>query len=100
MFRYEYPEAPFNIKMVSYQYRKSHFGYKMVVRSSYLHNGISYTGKMSYLYWIRAQVIFLAKVFVKYIDPYFADVRLMEYIWWQNLTSDKGPLLLTWFNFN
>ena len=27
-------------------------------RSSYLHNGISYTGKMSSLYWIMAQVIF------------------------------------------
>ena len=44
----------FNIKMSSYQYRKSHCGDKTVVRSSYLHNGISYTGKMSSLYWIRA----------------------------------------------
>ena len=44
----------FNIKMSSYQYRKSHYGDKMVVRSSYIHNGISYTGKMSSLYWIRA----------------------------------------------
>ena len=35
--------------------RKSHCGDKTVVRSSYLHNGISYTGKMSSLYWIRAQ---------------------------------------------
>ena len=33
----------FNIKMTSYQYRKSHCGDKTVVRSSYLHNGISYT---------------------------------------------------------
>ena len=45
----------FNIKMHSYQYRKSHSGDKTVVRSSYLHNGISYIGKMSSLYWIRAQ---------------------------------------------
>ena len=44
--------------MSSYQYRKSHCGDKMVVRSSYLHNGISYTGKMSSLYWIRAQRVF------------------------------------------
>ena len=43
----------FNIKMSSYQYRKSHCGDKTVVRSSYLHNGISYTGKMTSLYWIR-----------------------------------------------
>ena len=41
----------FNIKMSSYQYRKSHCGDKTVVRSSYLHNGISYAGKMSSLYW-------------------------------------------------
>ena len=46
----------FNIKKSSYQYRKSHCGDKTVVRSSYLHNGISYTGKMSSLYWIGAQV--------------------------------------------
>ena len=35
----------FNMKMSSYQYRKSHCGDKTVVRSSYLHNGNSYTGK-------------------------------------------------------
>ena len=45
----------FNIKMAYYQYRKSHCGDKTVVRSSYLPNGISYTGKMTSLYWIRAQ---------------------------------------------
>ena len=27
----------------------------MILRPSYLHNGISYTGKMTSLYWIRAQ---------------------------------------------
>ena len=46
------PGPRFNIKMSSYQYRKSHCGDKTVVRSSYLHNGISYTGNMSSLYWI------------------------------------------------
>ena len=45
------PGPWFNIKMPSYQYRKSHCGDKTVVRSSYLHNGISYTGKMASLYW-------------------------------------------------
>ena len=43
--------------MQSYQYRKSHCGDKTVVRSSYLHNGISYIGKMTSLYWIRAQLL-------------------------------------------
>ena len=47
----------FNIKMSSYQYRKSHCGDKTVIRSSYIHNGISYTGKMLSLYWIRTQVL-------------------------------------------
>ena len=47
------PGPWFNIKMLSYQYRKSHCGDKTVVRSSYLHNGISHTGKMVSLYWIR-----------------------------------------------
>ena len=38
------PGPWFNIKMSSYQYRKSHCGDKTIVRSSYLHKGISYTG--------------------------------------------------------
>ena len=41
------PGPWFNKKMSSYQYRKSHCGDNTVVRSSYLHNGISYTGKTS-----------------------------------------------------
>ena len=41
----------FNIKISSYQYRKSYCRDKTVIRSSYLHNGISYTGKMASLYW-------------------------------------------------
>ena len=44
----------FNIKMPSYQYRKSWCGEKMILRPSYLHNGISHNGKMISLYWIRA----------------------------------------------
>ena len=48
------PRPRFNIKMISYQYRKSHCGDKTMLRPSYLHNAISYTGKMTSLYWIRA----------------------------------------------
>ena len=47
----------FNIKMLSYQNRKYHCGDKTVVRSSYLHIGISYTGETVSLYWIVARVI-------------------------------------------
>ena len=39
------PGARFNMKTTSYQYRKSHCGDKTVLISSYLLNGISYTGK-------------------------------------------------------
>ena len=46
----------FNKKMPSYQYRKSHCGDKAVISPSSLHNGISYTGKITCLYWIRALV--------------------------------------------
>ena len=46
-FSMKRPGPRFNIKMSSYQYRKSHCGDKTVVRSSYLHSGISYTGKMA-----------------------------------------------------
>ena len=49
------PSGPrFNIKMTSYWYRKSHCGDKTILRPSYLHNGISYTGKTTSLYWIGA----------------------------------------------
>ena len=50
-----WPGPRFNIKMSSYQDRKSHCGDKTIFRPSDLHNGISYTGKMTSLYWIRAQ---------------------------------------------
>ena len=48
--------------MSSYQYRKSHCGDKTILRPSYLHNGISYTGKMTSLYWIGAQENMAKKV--------------------------------------
>ena len=53
-----WPGPWFNIKMLSYQYRKSHCGDKTILRPSYLHNGISYTGKMTSLYWIRYQSLY------------------------------------------
>ena len=47
----------FNIKMSPYQYNKCHCGDKMGVRSSYLHNGISYTSKMTSLYWFSPLLV-------------------------------------------
>ena len=49
------PGPWFNIKMLSYQYMKSHCGDKTILRPSYLHNGISYTGKTTSLYWTKSQ---------------------------------------------
>ena len=53
------PGGQFKIKMPSYQYRKSHYGDKAILRLSYLHNGISYTGKMTPSYWIVPWGLFL-----------------------------------------
>ena len=61
--QFEWPGPWFNIKMTSYQYRKSHCGDKTIWRPSYLHNGISHTGKMPSLYWIRAQIDFDRLIF-------------------------------------
>ena len=49
-----HPGSWLNIKMTSHQYRKSHCCDKTILQPSYLHNGISYTGKTTSLYWIRA----------------------------------------------
>ena len=40
--------------MPTYQYSKSHCGDKTILRPSYLHNRISYTGKPTSLCWYRA----------------------------------------------
>ena len=76
--------------MSSYQWRKSHCGDKTVVRSSYLHNEISYTGKMSYLYSIRAQAalttqdiqpkIILNSHLLKF-DSYRAPIAVVKLFW-------------------
>ena len=51
----------FNTKIKPYQYRISHCGDKTILRPSYLHNEISYTGKMPCLYWIKALVLIYRK---------------------------------------
>ena len=57
----------FNKKMTSYQYRKSHCGDKTILRPSYLHNEISYTGKMTSLYWIKQDLFVADQLFVVFI---------------------------------
>ena len=65
------PGPWFIVKMLSHRYRKSHCGDKTIVRSSYLHNGISYAGKMTSLYWIRA----LASLLICYTLYVFLQVK-------------------------
>ena len=62
-----WPGPWFNKKMLPYQYRKSHCGEKTVVRSSYLHKGISYTGKMASFYWIRPWTFMITLVYCWHI---------------------------------
>ena len=55
------------MRMTSYQYRKSYWEDNTILRPSYLHNGISYIGKTTSLYWIRAQKVMLVKYGYLYI---------------------------------
>ena len=64
-----------------YRYRKYHCGDKTVLRSSYLHSGISYTSKTTSLYWIRAQAAFLIFFSIAIFSPYFFLVgSLLQYV--------------------
>ena len=60
-----------NIKMPSYQYRKSHCGDKTILRPSYLHSGISYTGKTTSLYWTRALMFFYILLPFRRVAAYY-----------------------------
>ena len=55
----------FSIKMPSCQYSKFHCGDKTILRPSYLHNGISYTGKMTFLYWTRALALIYCNAYIR-----------------------------------
>ena len=117
------PGGWFNIKMSFYQYRKSHCGDKTILWSSYLHNGISNTGKMTSLYWIGVLAATIMTV-----DTYNSAVReryeisyvisslilimplpflcIMYNIIYNavfiitNTHVNQGGLLVTWTNFN
>ena len=80
------PGPWFSVKMSSYQYRKSQCGDKTVVRSSYLHNGISYTGKMTSLYWIRA-LVYVSKCSFPHTKIGHNEilVKLKPEYFWENL---------------
>ena len=68
----------FNIKMLSYQYRESHYKDKTVVRPSYLYQGNLHTGKMASLYWISPLIVavFFAYISTQIGDHYYAGLIL------------------------
>ena len=75
------PGGWFKIKVTSYQYRKSHCGDKTVLWPSYLHNGISYISKMTFLYWIRALA-----------DEYQRDFLYCSILHWLPAPQSSQPL--------
>ena len=87
------PGPWFSIKMSSYQYRKSHCGGKTILRPSYLHNGISYTGKMTSLYWIGAQASWQqndrSMRYCIICVPMVFFFKLQ--FWWQNYVTRTMP---------
>ena len=88
-----------NIKMTSYQYRKSHCGDKTVVRSSYLHNGISYTGKISSLYWIGAQGPYQYKDHLaSYRVPHYKDKTVMRPLYLDEVSSYTGQMAFLYWD--
>ena len=105
------PGPWFNIKMSSYQYRKSHCGDKTVVRSSYLHNGISYTGQYEQFSCLRFYGFEIPQtIFLKSIQEHCSYLSLFNYrtIWSahgeKNLTMElhnsiKKPHKLTLLNY-
>ena len=80
---------PYLCSTASYQYRKSHCGDKTVISSSYLHNGISYTGKMASLYWTTPLELGI-------LDPWKSNGAFVKFYLPSNLkhlkfVSKKGP---------
>ena len=101
----------FNIKMPSYQYRKSHCGDKTILRPSYLHNGISYIGKTS-LYWIRTLftlifwlstwkwrlfIMLFREILMPISWPESESGSCCEHPEWRYVPPDISPILLVRF---
>ena len=85
------PPGPWcNIIMSCYKYRKSHSGGKMVVNSSYIHSGISYTDKMWSLYWIGVQVEFTWLVWCLWVQCAPADL-------FSSMEWGQEPYMRVWY---
>ena len=97
--------------MTSYQHTKSHCGDKTVVSSSYLHNVISYTGKMASLYWTNPQVLNYGEgwtinkalcnpSFAQYLSTLFKRERYLVYslkTWKKSYYQNKFVCKSLWY---
>ena len=98
LYQRQGPGGWFNKKIPSYQYRKSHCGDKTLLRPSYLHNGISYTGKMTSLYWIRALVVWI-HLGLYYTAPMIHRVeshKSLMITWYRHTEWDNRVAVLRW----
>ena len=76
--------------MSSYQFRKFHCVDKAVVRTSYLHNGISFTGKISSLYWIGAMIIQWNRSEMNSSHILYHNKNYEQWSWSSRLWYDKN----------
>ena len=73
-----------------FRHKDFHCKDKMVVRSSYLYNGNSYTGKTASLYWEVPGVIFPANIKIHYdwcIYPLYKDYTRLSWANWFNFRT-------------
>ena len=107
IFSLQCSRALIQYKMSSYQYRKSHCEDKTILGLSNLHNGISYTGKMTSLYWIGAQVlscwslvILICKAYVSHCDRSVCGGPISD-SQWEVVLSYPGfvpSIAVAWFH--
>ena len=75
--------------------KKSHCGDKTILRPSYLHNAISYTGKMRSLYWIGTLILNQKKLTSQWQISYTRETRTSAQVL---KSSGGGPSRLTMLN--
>ena len=87
----------FNIKIPTHHHRRAHYGDKTMIRSSYIQNGSSYTGRTVTLYCISPKPSVITIVLLvcfalerccvykinncKRLRPRFLFIRNMGYLW-------------------
>ena len=65
--------------LVTYQYRKSHWGDKMAFRLYHLHSGISFTGKMSSLYYLYSPVCNVSELDIYWFQHYSGTIVIVAH---------------------